>query len=130
MRLALDDARLRPEEIDYLNAHATGTELGDAAEVRAIRQAFGRHVDHLPVSSTKSMIGHLCGASGGVAAVVAALTILDGVVHATINYDTPDPACDLDCVPNQARELRVRRVAVNSFGFGGHNCCLVFGAAG
>ena len=128
MRLALADARLNPDEIDYLNAHATGTVLGDEAEVRAIRRAFDRHADRLPVSSTKSMIGHLCGASGGVAAVVAALTVRDGVVHPTINYDTPDPACDLDCVPNQAREVRVRRAAVNSFGFGGHNCCLVFGA--
>jgi 3-oxoacyl-[acyl-carrier-protein] synthase II len=111
-----------------MNAHATGTVLGDAAEVRAIRLAFGAHADRLLVSSTKSMIGHLCGASGGVASAVAALTIRDGVVHPTINLDHPDPACDLDCVPNRAREVKVRRAAVNSFGFGGHNCCLVFGA--
>jgi 3-oxoacyl-[acyl-carrier-protein] synthase II len=128
MRLALEDAGVTPDGIDYLNAHATGTNLGDAAEVRAIRSAFGSHADRMPVSSTKSMIGHLCGASGGVAAVVAALTIRDGVVHPTINYETPDPACNLDCVPNSAREIRVRRAAVNNFGFGGHNCCLVFGA--
>jgi 3-oxoacyl-[acyl-carrier-protein] synthase II len=128
MRLALEDAGVAPDEIDYLNAHATGTNSGDEAEVRAIRCAFGSHADRLPVSSTKSMIGHLCGASGAVAAVVAALTIRDGVVHPTINYETPDPACNLDCVPNNAREIRVRRAVVNSFGFGGHNCCLVFGA--
>lgn len=130
MRLALEDAGLNPEDVDYLNAHATGTDLGDAAEVRAVRAAFGPHADRLPVSSTKSMIGHLCGASGGVAAVVAALTIRDGAIHPTINYETPDPACDLDCVPNHARDATVRRAAVNSFGFGGHNCCLVFGAVG
>jgi 3-oxoacyl-[acyl-carrier-protein] synthase II len=128
MRLALEDAGVTPDGIDYLNAHATGTNLGDAAEVRAIRSAFGSHADRMPVSSTKSMIGHLCGASGGVAVVVAALTIRDGVVHPTINYETPDPVCNLDCVPNSAREIRVRRAAVNNFGFGGHNCCLVFGA--
>jgi len=130
MRIALTNARLNPDEIDYLNAHATGTALGDAAEVRAIRRAFGPHADRLPVSGTKSMIGHLCGASGGIGAIVAALTIRHGVVHPTINFESPDPACDLDCVPNHPRELRVRRAAVNSFGFGGHNCCLVFGSAG
>ncbi len=129
IRQALYDAALNPEEIDYLNAHATSTELGDAAEVHALHLAFGPHAGRLPVSSTKSMIGHLCGASGGVAAVVAALTIRDGVIHPTINFETPDPACDLDCVPNNARETNVRRVAINSFGFGGHNCCLVFGVA-
>lgn len=127
MRLALEDAGVTPDGIDYLNAHATSTDLGDVAEVRAIRSAFGAHAGRMPVSSTKSMIGHLCGASGGVAAVVAALTIRDGVIHPTINYETPDPACDLDCVPNQAREVPVRRAVVNSFGFGGHNCSLVFG---
>jgi 3-oxoacyl-[acyl-carrier-protein] synthase II len=129
LRLALEDAGVSPDGIDYLNAHATSTALGDAAEVRAIRKVFGSHAERLPVSSTKSMIGHLCGASGGVAAIVAALTIQDGIIHPTINCDNPDPECDLDCVPNHARKARVRRAAVNSFGFGGHNCCLVFGTA-
>ncbi len=128
IRLALADARLNPEDIQYINTHATGTQLGDAAETKAIRMAIGAHSSRLVVSSTKSMIGHLCGASGGVAAIVCALTIQQGVVHPTINYETPDPECDLDCVPNVARELPVRRLLATSFGFGGHNCCLAFGA--
>jgi 3-oxoacyl-[acyl-carrier-protein] synthase II len=128
IRLALDDARLDPADIQYINTHATGTPLGDEAETRAIKKVFRSHSAKLAVSSTKSMIGHLCGASGGVAAIVCALTIRDGIVHPTINYETPDPACDLDCVPNVARTLHVQRVLATSFGFGGHNCCLVFGA--
>jgi 3-oxoacyl-[acyl-carrier-protein] synthase II len=128
MELALQDARLNPEEIQYINAHGTSTELGDEAETRAIKKVFGPHARKLAISSTKSMIGHLLGASGGVELIACALTIRQGVIHPTINYDTPDPACDLDYVPNTARETRVRRAISNSFGFGGHNCCLVIGA--
>ena len=128
MQLALQDARLNPDDIQYINAHGTSTELGDEAETRAIKQVFGPHARKLAISSTKSMLGHLLGASGGVELIACALTIRQGVIHPTINYDTPDPACDLDYVPNNARETRVRRAISNSFGFGGHNCCLVIGA--
>jgi 3-oxoacyl-[acyl-carrier-protein] synthase II len=128
MELALQDAHLNPEDIQYINAHGTSTPLGDEAETRAIKQVFGHHARKLAVSSTKSMLGHLLGASGGVELIACALTIRQGVIHPTINYDTPDPACDLDYVPNTARETRVRRAISNSFGFGGHNCCLVIGA--
>jgi 3-oxoacyl-[acyl-carrier-protein] synthase II len=128
MQLALQDARLNPEDIQYINAHGTSTELGDEAESRAIKQVFGPHARKLAISSTKSMLGHLLGASGGVELIACALTIRQGVIHPTINYDTPDPACDLDYVPNNARETRVRRAISNSFGFGGHNCCLAIGA--
>jgi 3-oxoacyl-[acyl-carrier-protein] synthase II len=125
---ALKDARCSPEDIDYVNAHGTSTELGDAAETGAIKKVFGPHARKLAISSTKSMLGHLLGASGGVEAIAAAMTIKTGVIHPTINLDTPDPACDLDYVPRFARETRVRRAISNSFGFGGHNCCLVLGA--
>ncbi len=128
MEYALRDARVSPEEIDYVNAHGTSTELGDAAETRAIKQVFGEHARRLAISSTKSMIGHLLGASGGVELIATALTIKHGVIHPTINLDHPDPVCDLDYVPKVAREKRVRRAISNSFGFGGHNCCLVVGA--
>jgi 3-oxoacyl-[acyl-carrier-protein] synthase II len=128
MRLALRDARLNPEDIQYINAHGTSTPLGDASETHAIKDAFGAHARKLVISSTKSMLGHLLGASGGVALIVCALSIRHRVVHPTINYDTPDPACDLDYVPNHAREMPVRHALSNSFGFGGHNCTLVVGA--
>jgi 3-oxoacyl-[acyl-carrier-protein] synthase II len=128
MQLALQDAHLNPEDIQYINAHGTSTPLGDEAETRAIKQVFGSHARKLAISSTKSMLGHLLGASGGVELIATLLTIRQGVIHPTINYDTPDPACDLDYVPNTARETRVRRAISNSFGFGGHNCCLVIGA--
>jgi 3-oxoacyl-[acyl-carrier-protein] synthase II len=128
MRLALKDAKLSPEDVQYVNAHGTSTELGDAAETRAIKQVFGPHAHKLAISSTKSMTGHLLGASGGVELIACALSIQHGVLHPTINYDTPDPECDLDYVPNKARETRVRRAISNSFGFGGHNCTLVIGA--
>ncbi len=128
MRLALKHARVNPEEVAYVNAHGTSTELGDAAETRAIKEAFGEAARRLAVSSTKSMIGHTLGASGGVELIATVLSVKHGVVHPTINYRTPDPACDLDYVPNQAREMRVRRAISNSFGFGGHNACLVVGA--
>ena len=128
MQNCLKDARLNVEDIDYINAHGTSTELGDAAETGAIKKVFGGHARKLAISSTKSMIGHLLGASGGVEAIATAMTIRNGVIHPTINLETPDPACDLDYVPNTAREMRVRRALSNSFGFGGHNCCVVVGA--
>ncbi|HYV38631.1 MAG TPA: beta-ketoacyl-ACP synthase II [Gemmataceae bacterium] len=127
---ALKDARANVEDIDYINAHGTSTELGDAAETGAIKRVFGNHARKLAISSTKSMIGHLLGASGGVELIACAMSIKTGVIHPTINYQTPDPACDLDYVPNQARETRVRRALSNSFGFGGHNCCVAVGAVG
>jgi 3-oxoacyl-[acyl-carrier-protein] synthase II len=130
MEVALRDAKLNPEDIQYVNAHGTGTPLGDEAETRAIKEVFRGHAHKLAISSTKSMIGHLLGASGAVEIIATVLSMMQGVVHPTINYETPDPACDLDYVPNQARELRVRRALSNSFGFGGHNCTLVVGAMG
>jgi 3-oxoacyl-[acyl-carrier-protein] synthase II len=128
MVYALRDARVNPEDIEYVNAHGTSTELGDAAETRALKTVFGEHARKLAISSTKSMTGHLLGASGGVELIATAMTIKHGVIHPTINLDNPDPACDLDYVPKVARERRVRRAISNSFGFGGHNCCLVVGA--
>ncbi len=128
MQFALRDARLNPQDIQYINAHGTSTPLGDEAETKAIKQVFGGHAQRLAISSTKSMLGHLLGASGGVEMIATALSIRHGVVHPTINYHTPDPTCDLDYVPNHAREMRVRRAISNSFGFGGHNCCLAVGA--
>src|SRR5262249_58324319 len=102
MKLALKDARLNPEDIQYVNAHGTSTELGDEAETKAIKETFGSHAKKLAVSSTKSLIGHTLGASGGIELVATVLTIQRGIIHPTINYDTPDPACDLDYVPNPA----------------------------
>jgi 3-oxoacyl-[acyl-carrier-protein] synthase II len=128
MAMALRNARLNPDDVQYINAHGTSTPLGDAAETRAIKQVFGPHARRLAISSTKSMLGHLLGASGGVELIACALTIKYNVIHPTINYQTPDPACDLDYVPNTARETRVRRALSNSFGFGGHNCSLVVGS--
>jgi 3-oxoacyl-[acyl-carrier-protein] synthase II len=128
MRLALRYAKTNPDEVQYVNAHGTSTELGDAAETRAIKQVFGDHARKLAISSTKSMVGHLLGASGGVELIACVLSIKHNLVHPTINLDTPDPECDLDYVPKTAREMRVRRAISNSFGFGGHNCCVVVGA--
>jgi 3-oxoacyl-[acyl-carrier-protein] synthase II len=128
IQLALRDARLNPEDIQYVNAHGTSTQLGDESETKALKDVFGSHARKLAISSTKSMLGHLLGASGGVELIATALTIKHRVVHPTINYQTPDPGCDLDYVPNTAREMMVRHAISNSFGFGGHNCCLVVGA--
>jgi 3-oxoacyl-[acyl-carrier-protein] synthase II len=125
--LALEDAHLAPDKIDYINAHATSTPLGDLAEVRAIKRVFGPSAQRLAVSSTKSMTGHLCAASGAIELIAITLAVRDGVVPPTINYETPDPDCDLDFIPNTARELKVRHALSTSFGFGGHNCCLVVG---
>ncbi|MDY6877965.1 MAG: beta-ketoacyl-ACP synthase II [Chloroflexota bacterium] len=126
MEMALQDAGLSPEEVDYVNAHGTGTLLNDRMETRAIRTVFGPHADHLVVSSTKSMMGHLMGAAGAVEAIACLKSLETGWVHPTINYETADPECDLDYVPNQARQTWPRVALSNSFGFGGHNGCLVF----
>jgi 3-oxoacyl-[acyl-carrier-protein] synthase II len=128
MRRALKDAGLKPEEIDYINAHGTSTSLGDKAETVAIKGVFGEHAYKLAVSSTKSMTGHLLGAAGGFEAAVCALVVKEGILPPTINLETPDPDCDLDYVPNQARPKQVRHVLSNSFGFGGTNATLVFSA--
>jgi len=127
MTLALADGGLQPDAVDYINAHGTSTPLNDAMETRAIKRALGDHAAAVAVSSTKSMIGHLLGASGGVELVQTALTIDRGVIPPTINYETPDPECDLDYVPNTARETDVRVAMCNSFGFGGHNASIVIG---
>ena len=126
MKQALHDANVAPEEVDYINAHGTGTRLNDPIETRAIRVVFGTHADRLAISSTKSMMGHLMGAAGAVEAIACAKTLETGWVHPTINYETPDPECDLDYVPNKARYLQPEVLLSNSFGFGGHNGCLVF----
>ena len=122
---ALRDARVNPEEIDYVNAHGTSTPLGDIAETTAIKSVFNSHVNNLVVSSTKSQLGHLLGASGGVEFVVAVMALQDQVIPPTINIENQDPACDLDYVANEARPLTLKRILKNSFGFGGHNACLV-----
>lgn len=126
MRQAVRDAGWNPTDVGYINAHGTSTKLGDLAETLAIKKVFGDHAHRLMVSSTKSMLGHLLGASGGVEAIACALMMRHGVIHPTINLHDQDRegGCDLDYVPNQAREVRVRKMLSNSFGFGGHNCSL------
>ncbi|MDP7977574.1 beta-ketoacyl-ACP synthase II [Bacillus multifaciens] len=126
MRQALEEAALKPEDIDYINAHGTSTEANERYETMAIKEVFGEHAYKVAVSSTKSMTGHLLGAAGAVEAIISVKTIKDGVVPPTINYETPDPECDLDCVPNKARQQTVRAVLSNSLGFGGHNAALIF----
>jgi 3-oxoacyl-[acyl-carrier-protein] synthase II len=126
MRLALDQAQLKVQDIDYLNAHGTSTQLNDKSETAAIKTVFGESAYDLPISSTKSMTGHLLGAAGALEAIFCVKSIVDGLLPPTINYEHPDPACDLDYVPNEARHKTVRRAMSNSFGFGGHNACLIF----
>ena len=129
MRRALDDAHLRADGVQYVNAHGTSTPAGDPAEVAAIKSVFGDHARKLTVSSTKSMTGHLLGAAGGLEAVATALTLSRGIVPPTINLERPDPTCDLDFVPHQARTQHVTAALSNSFGFGGHNVTLALKAA-
>ncbi len=129
MRMALESAGMQPADIQYLNAHGTSTPAGDRAETAAIKSVFGDDAYRLAVSSTKSMTGHLLGAAGGVEAIIAIQAIRENFVPPTINYEIPDPACDLDYVPNQGRHLPVTAAMSNSFGFGGHNACLIFHAA-
>jgi 3-oxoacyl-[acyl-carrier-protein] synthase II len=128
IRMALRDAGVAPEEVDFVNAHAASTPLGDAAETETIKLALGEeHARKIPVNSTKSMIGHTMGAAGAIETLATVLSIRDGRVHPTINQDTPDPACDLDYVPNEARSVDIRIALKNSFGLGGQNACLVLG---
>ena len=126
MQIAIDDADIKPGDIDYINAHGTSTPMNDLSETIAMKTVFKDHVKNLPVSSTKSMTGHLLGAAGGVEAIFSILSIKHGIIPPTINYDEPDPECDLDYVPNVARKKDVRIVMSNSFGFGGTNATLIF----
>jgi 3-oxoacyl-[acyl-carrier-protein] synthase II len=126
MRLALKDARVAPERVTYINAHGTSTPQGDIAETLAVKAVFGDHARRLAMSSTKSMTGHTLGAAGGIEAAFAALAIDRNVLPPTINLEKPDPACDLDYVPNTAREVRCEVALSNSFGFGGTNATLIF----
>lgn len=127
MALALQDGGVSPEEVGYINAHGTSTPLGDQAETVAIKKVFGDYAKRVSISSTKSQIGHLLGASGGVELIFTVLAIVHGVIPPTINYETPDPECDLDYTPNVARERDISVALSNSFGFGGHNACLLVG---
>ena len=127
MTMALADAGVDPSEVGYINAHGTSTPLGDAAETRVIKLALGEEkARQTPISSTKGATGHCLGAAGAVEAIFSLLAIRDGVLPPTINLETPDPTCDLDYVPNEARRAEVRTAVSNSFGFGGHNACVVF----
>ncbi len=126
IRAALESAGVAPQQVDYINAHGTGTRLNDAAETKAIKMVFGEMAYRVPISSIKSMIGHLACAAGAIEAVASVMTIVKGIIPPTINLETPDPECDLDYVPNRARHQTVNVCLSNSFGMGGQNCCLVF----
>jgi len=126
MDRALKDAGIRPEDVQYINAHGTSTKQGDELETSAIKRVFGEHARRLAISSTKSMTGHLLGASGGVEAIITMLAMKNSIVPPTINLENPDPECDLDYVPNKARHMDINCAISNSFGFGGTNACLVF----
>jgi 3-oxoacyl-[acyl-carrier-protein] synthase II len=126
MRMAIRDAGLRPEEVEHINAHGTSTPLNDATETQAIKAVFGDHAKKIPISATKSMTGHLLGAAGSTEAILSILALRDGILPPTINYEEPDPACDLDYVPNVARRRPVQVAMSNAFGFGGTNAVLIF----
>jgi 3-oxoacyl-[acyl-carrier-protein] synthase II len=126
MTNALQRAEMEPDQIDYIAAHATATQIGDTAETMAIKGAFGDHARTVAISANKSMIGHLLGAAGAISAVHCVLAMRDGIVPPTINLDTPDPNCDLDYVPHEARRMPVRTAMVNGFGFGGQNATAIF----
>jgi 3-oxoacyl-[acyl-carrier-protein] synthase II len=127
MRTAIERAGIEPERVGYLNAHGTSTPLGDPAETKAIRAVFGAHADALPVSSTKSMMGHTFGAAGAIEAILTVLALREGILPPTINYEVPDPECDLDYVPNEARHVQVEVALSNAMGLGGHNGCVLLG---
>jgi 3-oxoacyl-[acyl-carrier-protein] synthase II len=126
IRAALSDAKMNPASVDYINAHGTGTGLNDVMETKAVKQVFGEHAYNMPMSSTKSMTGHAMGATAAFEAAFAILALRDQIVPPTINLDVPDPECDLDYVPNVAREMPLKVAMSNSFGFGGHNVSLIF----
>ncbi len=128
IRLALEDAGISPEKVDYINAHGTGTPLNDLVETRGIKMAFGKRAYEIPLSSIKSMIGHCLGSAGGIEAIATLLSLQEGIIPPTINYSTPDPECDLDYTPNEARKRDINIALSNSFAFGGNNVCLVFGS--
>jgi 3-oxoacyl-[acyl-carrier-protein] synthase II len=125
MKVALRHAGLNPEDISYVNAHGTGTPQGDIAETKAVKSVFGQHARKVAVSATKGATGHMLGAAGAVEMVICSKAIQTGIVPPTINYEVPDPECDLDCVPNTARQMNVENVLNNSFGFGGHNASIL-----
>jgi len=127
IRWALKDAGVKAEEIDYINCHAAATPLGDAAETKAIKRVFGERAYDIPISSTKSMIGHCFAGAGAIESIATLMALREGIIPPTINYETPDPECDLDCVPNEARKADIRIALKNSFGMGGQNACLVLG---
>jgi 3-oxoacyl-[acyl-carrier-protein] synthase II len=126
IRWALEDADLQPQDISYINAHGTSTPINDRVETLAIKKAFGEYAYKVPISSSKSMIGHALGGAGALEAIASIKTIESGMIHPTINLETPDPDCDLDYVPNEAREANVDAVLSNNFGFGGQNACAIF----
>jgi 3-oxoacyl-[acyl-carrier-protein] synthase II len=130
MRRALEGAGVEPERVGYINAHGTSTPQGDAAETRAIKQVFGDHAYELAVSSTKSVTGHCFGAAGAIEAMMCVFALAEGTLPPTINYREPDPACDLDYVPNEARKAEVDVALSNAMGLGGHNACVVLGRVG
>ncbi|MCK4581061.1 MAG: beta-ketoacyl-[acyl-carrier-protein] synthase II, partial [Dehalococcoidia bacterium] len=130
MKTALERAGVKLEQVDYINAHGTSTKLNDSNESKAIKMVFGEHAYEIPVSSTKSMIGHAVTAAGAIEVIASILVMDRGIIHPTINYETPDPECDLDYVPNVARQARVDVCLTNSFGLGGENCCLVLKRVG
>jgi 3-oxoacyl-(acyl-carrier-protein) synthase len=125
MQLALERAEMQPQDIDCIFAHGTSTVLNDVTETRAIKKVFGQHAYKVPVTATKSMLGHTLGAAGAMSALAAVLSIRDGIIPPTINLETPDPECDLDYVPNVARHQPVRAAMINGFGFGGQNVALI-----